>query len=137
MTSICAQLVLLTVILIYFYTKIFQVLHARKQELFASFHITPSSQQGLKTIERNHEVAKTLFIHVLFFVVAAVPGSIIVMTDLYCTSCDDSNDKLKLATLFTVPFVYAVFVFHSLLWLFRLNNYNQALKQTLSFTRRL
>ena len=136
MTFICAQVVLLTVIFMYVYARIFQTLHARKQRLATSFHITCSSRQGLKTIKRNHEVAKTLFIHVLFFVIAAVPGTMVVMIDLYCTSCGDPL-KLKLAALFTVPFVYAVFVFHPLLWLFRLNNYNQAMKHTLSFNRRL
>ena len=135
MTFICLQLVFLTVIFISFYARIFQALHARKQRLSTSFHITCSSRQGLKTIKRNHEVAKTLFIHVLFFVVAAVPGSIVVMIDLYCTSCGDPT-KLKLATLFTVPVAYTVFVFHPFLWLFRLNNYKQAMKHTLSFSQR-
>ena len=133
-TFTCAQLVLLTVIFIYFYTKIFQTLHVRKHELVASFHVTSSSQQGLKTVKRNHEAAKTLFINVLFFVIAAVPGSVVVMIDLYCTSFGDPI-KLQLAALFTLPFVYDVFVFHPLLWLFRINNYNQALKLTLSFSR--
>ena len=134
LTFVCVQLVLLTIIFVYLYAKIFQALHARKQRLSISFHIERSTPQGMKTLKRNHEVAKTLFIHVLFFVIATVPQTIIVMMILHCTSCGDST-KLQLAALFATPCVFTTLVFHPILWLSRLSTYKHAMKQTLSLVR--
>jgi hypothetical protein len=135
LTFVCVQLALLTVIFVYLYARIFQALYARKKRLFVSFNIERSTPRGMKIMKRDYEVAKTLFIHVLFFMLASVPLAILLMIVLYCTSCGDPT-KLHLAILFTLPCVYTTFVFHPILWLSRLNSYKQAMKQTLSFSRR-
>ena len=133
-TFVCVQLGLLSMTFVCLYTKIFRELYARKQRLETSFHIKRSTPQGMKIIKRNYKVAETLFIHVLFFVIASVPESVIVMLVLYCQTCADPV-KLQLATLFSLPCAYAMFIFKPFLWLLRLNSYKQAMKQTLSFSR--
>lgn len=135
MSFVCVQLVLLTIIFIYLYTRVFQALHARKERLAVSFHIKSSTPQGIKVMKKNYEVAKTLFIHVLFFVIATAPESLIVMLFLHCTSCGE-RAELQLATLFSIPFFYTTAIFHPFLWLCRLNNYKQAMKESLRFGRR-
>ena len=135
LTFVCVQLALLTVIFVCLYARIFQELYARKQRLSVSFNIERSTPCGMKIMKKNDEVAKTLFIHVLIFLLATVPVAIILMIVLHCTSCGDPV-KFQLALLFTMPCVYTTFVFHPILWLFRLNSYKQAMKQTLSFSRR-
>ena len=134
LTFICAQLALLTIIFIYLYAKIFQTLYTRKRTLSLSFHIERSSRQGMRITKKTYEVAKTLFIHVLFFVAVTVPETIIVMMLLHCTSCADSSE-LRLAALFSIPCVITTFVFHPILWLSRLSTYKQAMKQILGICR--
>ena len=135
MTFVCVQLGLLCITFVCLYTKIFRELYARKQRLKTSFHIKRSTVQGMKILKGNYEVAKTLFIHVLFFVTASFPGSVIVMIDLHCATCGDPV-ALQLATLFTIPCVFLMFLFQPFLWLFRLKSYKHAMKQTLGFSQR-
>ena len=133
-TFVCVLLALLIIGFLYLYVRIFRALYARKQRFTVSFHIERSTPQGLKIMKKNQEVAKTLFLHVIFFMIATVPGTLIIMVDLHCMSCGESTQR-KLAILFTLPCVYVAFVFHPLLWLCRLKSYKQAMKQTLSINR--
>lgn len=132
-TEIFVLLALLSVTFIACYTKIFQTLYARKQQFKSSFQIKRSTRQGLKIFKQNYEVAKTLFINVLFFVITSASGSIICMMYLYCTSCNLTI--LQLGALYGVPMIYVSFVFQPFLWLFRLNSYRRALKKLLCCCR--
>lgn len=130
-TVTCVLFAVLSVTFIFCYYMIFQVLHARKQLLSSMFNIKPSTSQGPKILKQNCELAKTLFIHVLFFVMTSAPGSIIVMMFLHCTSCDITT--VQLGALYAIPAIYTSFVFLPFLWLFRFNNYRRALRKFVCF----
>ena len=133
LTLICVLLALLAITFGCIYTKIFQTLYARKQRLSLSFHLKRSTVRGREINKNNHNVVKTLFVHVLFFMITTAPGSLILLVFLHCATCDPV--KLQLAALFTIPIIYSPVVFLPLLWLFRLKQYKKAMIKTLSFWR--
>jgi hypothetical protein len=133
LTKTCVLLVLLTLVFIICYTRIFQTLYARERQLKSTFQVTRSSHQGLKILKQNHEVAKTLFIYVLFFVITSASGSIAFMMYLHCTSCE--LKILQLGTLFVAPLFHLSFAFYPLLWLLRPKSNRQTLKKLLCCNR--
>ena len=133
LTLICVLLVLLAITFGYLYTKIFQRLYARRQRLSLAFHLKRSTVRGRAISKKNQNIVKTLFVHVLFFMITTIPGSVIFLIYLHCTTCD--RVKLQLAALFAIPIAYAPLVFLPLLWLFRLKQYKRAMIKTLRFWR--
>ena len=133
LTESCVLLTLLIIVFVICYTKIFQTLHVRKRQFKSSFQIRRSSCQGLKILKQNDEVAKTLFIYVLFFVITSAPGSIMFLTYLHCTSCNLT--VLQIGSLYVVPLLHLSFVFYPFLWLFRLKSNRQTLKKLLCCNR--
>ena len=133
LTTECVLLALLAITFAYFYIKIFQNLHARKQRLSLSFHLRRSTIRGREITKKNNDTVVTLFIHVLYFMSITLPGSIIFLVFLQCTTCDPIN--IKLTALFTLPITYTVLLFLPLLWLFRLKQYKRAMVETLNFWR--
>lgn len=129
MSFLCAQLILLVILFVCLYAKIFHALISRKRTLRSTLNITRASKQGAKILKRNNAIAKTLFIHVVFFLVAAIPQTIAISISIYCTSCG-TPEQVQLAILFLTPVFYLLYIFHPILWLYRLKSYNNALKQT-------
>ena len=134
LTLMCVLLALLAIIFGYLYTKLFQSLHAQNRRYFLAYHLKRSTVRGRKIKKKNTNIVKTLFVQVSFFMMTTVPGSIILLAYLHCATCD--LVKLQLATLFTIPIIFSSVAFLPLLWLFRLNNYKQAMIKTLSLWRR-
>jgi hypothetical protein len=133
LTLVCVLFVLLVLTFGYLYTKIFQCLYARRQRLSLAFHLKRSTVRGRAVNEKNKNIVTTLFVHVLFFMITTIPGSVIYLVYLHCTTCDPI--KVQLAALFAIPIAYAPLVFLPLLWLSRLKQYKRAMKKTLAFWR--
>ena len=131
LTLICVLLVLLAITFGYLYSKIFQSLYARRQRLSLAFHLRRSTVRGRAISKKNQNIVKTLFVHVLFFMITTIPGSVTFLVNLHCTTCD--RVKLQLAALFVIPIAYAPLLFLPLLWLFRLKQYKRAMIKTLRF----
>ena len=133
-TVICILLVLLVITFGYLYTKIFKDLYTRKRRLTLSFHLKQATVRGRAINKKNHDIVKTLFIHVSFFMIVSIPGSIVFLIFLQCTTCDPV--KLQLVTLFTVPISFTPVLFLPLLWLIRLKQYKKATIKILNFWKR-
>jgi hypothetical protein len=133
LTLICVLLTLLAITFGYLYTKIFQSLYARRQRLSLSFHLRRSTVRGREINKKNQNIVQTLFAHVIFFMITTIPGCVMFLVFLHCTTCDVI--KLQLAALLTIPISYSPVIFLPLLWLFRLKQYKRAMIKTLRFWR--
>ena len=131
LTLVCILLASFVILFGCLYTKIFQTLYARKQRLSLSFHLKRSTVRGRAINKKNQNIVKTLFIHVFFFIITTLPGCIVFLIFLHCSTCD--HVALQLTALFTVPLTYSPVIFLPLLWLFRLRNYRKATIRTFRF----
>ena len=126
-TSLCVVFLLMT--FVFCFSRVFQKLYARKQLFSSTFNVKNSDNQRVKLLRQHCNLATTLFTHVLFFVILAVPGCINIMLFLHCTSCDLTT--LQLGALFAVPALYLLLVINPFLWFFRLKSYRRALRKIL------
>lgn len=129
LTITSVSLVLLIIVFTFCYARVFQNLRARKQLFSSTFNVKNSCRQGVKILRQHCNLATTLFIHVLFFVILAAPGCIFVMMFLHCTSCDVTT--LQLGVLYAVSALYLLFVINPIMWFYRLQCYRRAFRKIL------
>ena len=124
-------LFLLIIVFIFCYTTLFQNLYARKQLFSSTFNVKNSSRQGAqsKSLRQHCDLATTLFMHVVFFVILAAPGCIFVMLFFHCTSCNMIT--LQLGVLYAISALYLLFVINPIMWFFRLKCYRRAFRKIL------
>ena len=132
-TIMCALIVILSITFAIIYYRIFRSLYAKSDKVTWTLRRRKLCTVNMKhSVDyRNQRIAMTLFVHVVFFTLTAVPGPVIFLIFLH----HGSSDALSLAALFSKPLSYLPLVFLPLLWLFRLKTYNRGMLKILCLWR--